>query len=124
MLAIILIGIGYEYLRIVIARGYDAKIAAAMSPRRVSSSDSSGDDEINALLSNSRYGKGQLGTRVQLTRAILYALTSGISLFIMLIFMTFNAYLMLAVVVGAGLGFFLFDGPPTSGVSSKAGMCH
>jgi copper transporter 1 len=44
----------------------------------------------------------------QLVRALLYGGQIAFSFLLMLIFMTYNAYLMLAIVVGAATGFYMF----------------
>lgn len=45
----------------------------------------------------------------QLLRAILYAITFGVAYIIMLLAMYFNGYIIMSIVVGAGLGKFLCD---------------
>lgn len=46
-----------------------------------------------------------------------------VGFFLMLIFMTYNGYLMAATVIGAGVGFFYFGGDSLSS-STKALSCH
>lgn len=45
----------------------------------------------------------------QIHRAILYVLTLTLSMFLMLVFMTYNAWLIAAVLLGAGAGHYLFN---------------
>ena len=45
-----------------------------------------------------------------MARALLYGLRSFVGIFLMLIMMTFNGYLVLAIVVGAILGHYFFGG--------------
>jgi copper transporter 1 len=51
----------------------------------------------------------RFGWTHQLVRSILYALQVALGFILMLVFMTYNGILMIAVVVGAGIGFFLFS---------------
>jgi len=57
-------------------------------------------------------GTSLAGTQVppitRALRAILYGATVFLSFFLMLIFMTYNAYLIAAVVIGASLGHYIF----------------
>jgi copper transporter 1 len=41
-------------------------------------------------------------------RSALYALLMGISFWLMLVFMTYNGYLMIALILGAGVGHYMF----------------
>ncbi|KAH9948938.1 Ctr copper transporter [Amylocystis lapponica] len=99
------------------------------------------------LASRSRHGSGRNSPEVdtegaalltgdaspitaRLARASLYGITVFLSFFLMLIFMTYNAYLIIAVVVGAAVGHFVFsshiDIESALGVATDAkGMaCH
>ncbi|SNX85016.1 related to CTR2 - Protein involved in copper transport [Melanopsichium pennsylvanicum] len=68
--------------------------------------------------------------RVQLWRSTLYATSVGISFVLMLIAMTFNAWVILAIVVGAGLGHYWFNRDVSStsallgGADDKGLACH
>lgn len=55
------------------------------------------------------------------TRSIIYAVLVGISFWLMLVFMTYNGFLMISVVIGAGLGHYAFGGslPTDRGI-----QCH
>ncbi|TIB92879.1 Ctr copper transporter [Wallemia mellicola] len=63
----------------------------------------------------------------QVQRSILYAASAALSFFLMLIFMTYNGFLIAAVVVGAGLGHYTFhreiEVAPSNESSSALG-CH
>ncbi|KAA1472832.1 Ctr-domain-containing protein [Dentipellis sp. KUC8613] len=114
--AIIAISVGYEWLR-AYQRSVDERIALALSR-----------------------GKGRdrgLGGAVvpvplfqRLLRAVLYGASVFISFFLMLVFMTYNAYLILAVVIGAGAGHFIFGGQMdldsvlNGGNAGKGMACH
>jgi len=63
-------------------------------------------------------------------RALIYGVTVFLSFFLMLIFMTYNAYLIGAVVVGAALGHYIFgstiniDAILADSSGSKGLACH
>jgi copper transporter 1 len=65
----------------------------------------------------------RLSNQQQLTRALFYMAQVFVGFFLMLIFMTYNGYLMAATVIGAGVGFFYFGGDSLSS-STKALSCH
>ncbi|KAF3098446.1 hypothetical protein TWF102_006011 [Orbilia oligospora] len=102
LLAIVALTAGYEFVREV-SRRYEAKLEAKRGILR-------------------REGPG--GTTIQkdgqLIKALLYALQVFYSFFIMLLFMTYNGWVMLAVAVGAFVGYMIWGN--TSAVKSVA--CH
>ncbi|KAF9050151.1 Ctr copper transporter family-domain-containing protein [Panaeolus papilionaceus] len=116
--AIVALCVFHEYLR-VFQRKLDVHIALALraqSPRarsrshsRRSSPDAGGEE--SGLL-NSRALKASTGTCVPFVsralRATVYGSTVFISFFLMLVFMTYNAYLVFSVVFGAALGHYIF----------------
>ncbi|KIK63737.1 hypothetical protein GYMLUDRAFT_95298 [Collybiopsis luxurians FD-317 M1] len=139
-IAIIALGIFYEYLR-VLQKALDTRIALALTKdnrsrsRSRSSSRRNSPDitlESEGLLSGKIFNAGATGVAVPLPsrilRAALYGVTVFLSFFLMLVFMTYNAYLILAVVLGAAIGHFIFGGfiSPDSILSADAkGMaCH
>ncbi|GEQ67884.1 hypothetical protein JCM33374_g1550 [Metschnikowia sp. JCM 33374] len=71
-------------------------------------------------------GAGSSGVAPQTPKSLriklasLYAFQVGYSFMMMLVFMTYNGWYMLATVVGAGLGFFLWGDVS----ESKAMVCH
>lgn len=65
----------------------------------------------------------RLSNQQRLTRALFYMAQVFVGFFLMLIFMTYNGYLMAATVLGAGIGFFYFGGD-TLATSTKALSCH
>ncbi|KAJ7495620.1 copper transporter [Mycena latifolia] len=108
---VVIMGLGvlYEGLR-VLQKKYDTHIAlelAASAPGGISLP--TGDAADVAVGKTARKG-----TPVPLLhrtlRAVLYGASVFLSFFLMLIFMTYNAYLILATVLGAALGHFLFSG--------------
>lgn len=57
----------------------------------------------------------------RVTRSVFYAILVAISFWLMLVFMTYNGFLMLSVVIGAGIGHYAFGG----NLSSDRGIqCH
>ncbi|KAK2461080.1 hypothetical protein APHAL10511_006927 [Amanita phalloides] len=124
-IAIVLLGVLYEYLRIV-QRRVDVHIAQvicyrtrdkgrARSPIRSGSSSPSGAGEDRQLLMGRQLFKpSSIGLPVplayRLLRALIYGSTIFLSFFLMLVFMTYNAYLIFAVVLGAAMGHFKFQG--------------
>ncbi|KAF3279447.1 hypothetical protein TWF970_004007 [Orbilia oligospora] len=112
LLAIVALTAGYEFVREV-SRRYEAKLEAKRGILTV--------DESSSLLPG-REGPG--GTTIQkdgqLIKALLYALQVFYSFFIMLLFMTYNGWVMLAVAVGAFVGYMIWGN--TSAVKSVA--CH
>lgn len=66
---------------------------------------------------------GASSRRRRAVRALLYALQVSVSFTLMLVFMTFNYWVMAAVVLGSGVGFYLFNEDP-NGVAGKTMVCH
>ncbi|KAF9815594.1 hypothetical protein IEO21_04515 [Rhodonia placenta] len=139
--AIVALGVLYEWLRVaqrdvdrfiarrLIAEG-KGKARLVRSGRNTPDSDSEG----AGLLTGAAVSKVQTGTPLPLlarvTRAVLYGLTVFLSFFLMLVFMTYNAYLILAVVLGAGIGHFVFgshmdlNAALSGPVDAKGMACH
>ncbi|KAI8054573.1 Ctr copper transporter, partial [Syncephalis plumigaleata] len=97
----------YEALRNK-ARKYDARLVEAELRRQRASHEEENVGEQDALHDNAYNQYYRISNDEQLVRAFLYALQTGIGYMIMLIFMTYNGHLMLATVIGAGAGYFLF----------------
>lgn len=55
-------------------------------------------------------------------RSTLYAILVAISFWLMLVFMTYNGYLMIAVVLGAGVGHYVFGKGRLN--ASRSVQCH
>lgn len=62
---------------------------------------------------------GRARSSLRTKHSILYALQVGYSFLLMLVFMTYNGWYMLAVVVGAGVGHYLFGDTDGRGLE-----CH
>ncbi|KAF9070379.1 Ctr copper transporter family-domain-containing protein [Rhodocollybia butyracea] len=136
---VVIVGLGifYEYLR-TLQKSVDTRIALSLikDQRRSRSRSSSGRaspilQENEGLLSGRKLAN-IAGVPVPLPsrilRAGLYGVSVFLSFFLMLVFMTYNAYLILAVVLGAAVGHFIFGASinPDSILSSdgKGMACH
>ncbi|KII92595.1 hypothetical protein PLICRDRAFT_27665 [Plicaturopsis crispa FD-325 SS-3] len=141
---VVALGVGYEYLR-AFQRSVDRRIAASLKAKHgggrsrsvsgergglVSAEEASYQEE--GLLTGRRVFKTAQasGTPVpfgpRVLRAVLYGATVFLSFFLMLVFMTYNAYLILAVVVGAAIGHYVFGARiDVEGAGDAKGMaCH
>ncbi|CAN8099025.1 unnamed protein product [Discula destructiva] len=101
LLAVVLIGMGYEALRAG-TRRYEIEMRG----------------RVNSI---PRQNKMQVGRRVKLVKAILYAAQTFYAFMLMLVFMTYNGWVMVAVTLGAFLGYFVF-GDETA--ATKETQCH
>lgn len=63
-------------------------------------------------------GHGRVFTPYRLVQALLYAVQVALGYVLMLIVMTFNIWLLIAVVLGEAIGYFLFTGEPLVGDSA------
>ncbi|KZO98972.1 Ctr-domain-containing protein [Calocera viscosa TUFC12733] len=128
-IAILLLGLLFEYLRVAQVK-MEKKIAATMvRDRGVEPGTESPGEEALLLARASRMGVAKVPVYPRVIRALLYASSTALSAFLMLVFMTYNAYLILAVVIGAGVGQFIFEAniDPEAvlfGVNTKGAVCH
>ncbi|KEY65963.1 hypothetical protein S7711_06623 [Stachybotrys chartarum IBT 7711] len=99
--AVVLLAMGYEALRSV-SRRYEV----AMNKR---------------VESMPRQNQSSAGQRAHVIKAALYALQNFYAFMLMLIFMTYNGWVMVAVSLGAFFGYVLF-GQDTS--ATKDNACH
>ncbi|KAF8187493.1 copper transporter [Pholiota molesta] len=132
--AVVALGVLYEYLRVFqrkldhhialsLAKGKGrgraarsgsrGRTAGAVGAAGVTGDGIEGNEEELGLLTGSRLLNASLtGTPVpavsRALRAVVYGATVFLSFFLMLVFMTYNAYLIGAVVVGAALGHYIF----------------
>ncbi|KAI9572190.1 Ctr copper transporter [Boletus coccyginus] len=126
--ALVLLSALYEYFRLV-QRNVDARIKEKASKgKRAASPVVSGRStpergEDAGLLNGRRVRHGVVIPACdRALRAVLYGASVFLSCFLMLVFMTYNAYLIFAIVAGAAIGHYLFSGfvePDSKGVS-----CH
>lgn len=63
---------------------------------------------------------GRISKSLKIKLAAMYAFQTGFSFMLMLVFMTYNGWYMLAVVAGAGIGYFLWGDE----CESKSLVCH
>ncbi|KAG6378196.1 Ctr copper transporter [Boletus reticuloceps] len=117
--AIVLLSVLFEYLRL-FQRDVDARIKERVNRgKRAASPAASGRNtpergEDVGLLHGTRLATHRRGAAIpphyQTLRAVLYGASVLLSSFLMLVFMTYNAYLIFAVVAGAAIGHYLFSG--------------
>lgn len=137
-LAVVALGMLYEYLR-VFSRDFDKRIGVKLRTRNGrrtpltasghSSPERRGDDaEETGLLNGLRVARKQgfaVPPLYRVMRAVLYGASVGLSFFLMLVFMTYNAYLILAVVLGAAVGHYILgDTIEPTGPADKGMACH
>ncbi|KIY72478.1 Ctr copper transporter [Cylindrobasidium torrendii FP15055 ss-10] len=114
--AIALLGVAYEGIRY-IQHKYDAYLMGT-------SVVVNGGQSQESLLEGLRASPGLCVTPFQRAiRAVLYGGGVLLSFFLMLMFMTYNAYIILAVVVGAITGHFIFN-PQLTILAAKGAGCH
>jgi len=115
LLAVVALAAGYEALRKV-SRTYEASVAKKAS--ELPNEDTSTETTPRWLI-----GKNALAAskRAHMIKAILYAVQNFYAFMLMLLFMTYNGWVMIAVSVGAFVGYFLF-GANTE--ATKDGACH
>ncbi|KAF4992114.1 hypothetical protein FGRMN_7392 [Fusarium graminum] len=101
LVAVILLAVGYEALRS-LSRRYEEALD-------------------NRVRTAPRQSQGQADQRAHLIKAILYGLQNFYAFMLMLVFMTYNGWVMIAVSLGAFLGY-LFFGKRTS--ATKDNACH
>lgn len=114
LLGIVLLTAGYEAVREA-SRRYEAHSSA----KRGDDIPNTTSDESSSLLWPGRSARG-VERRSKLVKAALYAIQVFYSFFIMLLFMTYNGWVMLAVAVGAFLGYILFG----NSSATKTVACH
>ncbi|RMZ66670.1 ctr copper transporter family [Pyrenophora seminiperda CCB06] len=118
LLAVVLMTAGYEAVR-EMSRRYETYSNEVMEGPRVAREDEA--DESSSLLGpgrNANAGRNQQQTKI--VKAVLYAVQVFYSFFIMLLFMTYNGWVMLAVSVGAFVGYLMFS----QSSSTKSVACH
>ncbi|KAI8353319.1 Ctr copper transporter [Blakeslea trispora] len=107
-LAIFLIAAGYEWMRVYSIQLEEAWKEAETRLQRNS-------DDTEELLGEQRFlvhayeHNNKLSKHKRMIQSSIYALLVAISFWLMLVFMTYNGYLMIATVLGAGAGHFMFS---------------
>nr|CAG8487422.1 11808_t:CDS:2 [Entrophospora candida] len=103
---IILIGVIYEYTKY-LSKNYDKKLYQE-EYRSIPE-----DDNLVSNEEESRSRGSRISTRAsksqQVLRSLIYSIQTTLSLFIMLIFMTYNGFLIISVVLGAFIGSYIFS---------------
>jgi len=138
-IAIVCLGVFYEYLR-AFSKSVDTRIALSLiasgkgkkrSASETRSGRSSPDEDAGLLTGRRVFKVATAGAPVpfllRVLRAALYGATVFLSFFLMLVFMTYNAYLILATVLGAALGHYIFHGTinlDLVGDEGKGMSCH
>ncbi|OLL24380.1 Copper transport protein CTR2 [Neolecta irregularis DAH-3] len=117
LFAIVMICVFYEGLRYY-SRKFELKTYRMKANRRSSNNSSDADDEGRVLMDPEISGDSR--RRRKVIKAIFYGIQILLSFSIMLIFMTYNGFVMLAVMTGATLGYYIFM-PSTD---SKGMACH
>lgn len=129
VLIIFLLCILYEAikaLRIFLARAHNSNLAYERQQRRATSpcvqvrSPSENLDNISSdsvtfaplLRISSFSAAAQVLTMYRVTQALLYAVQATLAYLLMLVVMTFNIWLLFAVIIGEAVGYFLFAGEP------------
>ncbi|KEF59255.1 uncharacterized protein A1O9_04099 [Exophiala aquamarina CBS 119918] len=121
LIAIVLLAAGYECIREVSRRyeqGYNARMSAYSTG---ASSESQSLNASSSLLVVGRDSKSAEERKGTLIKGALYAVQVFYSFFIMLLFMTYNGWVMIAVAVGAFVGYILFG---RNSSSAKSVACH
>ncbi|KAL5115314.1 copper transpport protein [Pleosporales sp. CAS-2024a] len=128
LLAIVLLTAGYEAIREA-SRRYEAYAATKGERRNGDDLRGRGEaairrkddlDESSSLLGSGRNAGRTSEQQVKIVKGILYAVQVFYSFFIMLLFMTYNGWIMLAVAVGAFVGYVMFS----ASSSTKSVACH
>ncbi|KAI5923356.1 CTR2 short splice variant [Camillea tinctor] len=117
LLAIVAIVAGYEALREG-TRRYETWIS--QSP------DAAPNEQVTEDTPFLRAGRREAATatisqRARIVKAALYAVQNFYAFMIMLLFMTYNGFVMIAVAVGAGVGYYLFGSHTRA---TKETACH
>lgn len=132
LLAVVGLSMGYEFLR-ALSRKYEHRVNSALTASTESFGErptSSSSTETSSLLlpspgrvvvaSGSKYAAAS-AKRGHLGKAIFYGAQVFYSFFIMLLFMTYNGWVMVAVAVGASLGYLVWGGEEAA---TKSVACH
>jgi len=123
LLAVVALGAGYEYLRAV-SRVYSAHVdaanAATDSEALVPYYTPAPTEE--SLLLAAPVGVRKRGEHGHIGKGLLYGAQVFYSFFIMLLFMTYNGWVMIAVALGAFVGYVIWGDAAGSSVKSVA--CH
>jgi len=112
LVAVALLTAGYEGVREA-SRRYEASSAEYMNSLPI------GEDDPSSFKWLGK-GAGTAEQRTKFIKAAFYAVQVFYSFFIMLLFMTYNGWVMLSVAVGAFIGYLTF----ANGSATKSVACH
>ncbi|KAK3382324.1 Ctr copper transporter family-domain-containing protein [Lasiosphaeria ovina] len=115
LLAVVAIGVGYEALREGIRR-YEAA-----ANKRVETAPPPGSITENTPFLAAGQNKDEVTRQAHVIKAVLYGVQNFYAFMVMLIFMTYNGWVMVSVSVGAGLGYLIFGGRTPL---TKETACH
>ncbi|KJR84865.1 solute carrier family 31 (copper transporter), member 1 [Sporothrix schenckii 1099-18] len=121
LLAVVALGAGYEALRegirryeMVLAKRAEAVPPVSAEQPNKEDRESHGDRDDNDTETTPflRTGQAQVDVnkRAHVTKAVLYGIQNFYAFMIMLVFMTYNGWVMLSVSIGAFVGYLLFGG--------------
>ncbi|KAK3177262.1 copper transpport protein [Lecanicillium sp. MT-2017a] len=120
LLAVVGIGIGYEALRSV-SRSYEMYINGQVDALPNAADNAQVPVTESTPFLRPGQTRPEASRRGHLIKAILYAVQTFYAFMLMLIFMTYNGWVMVAVTLGAFFGYLLF-GETTS--ATKDNACH
>ncbi|KAI9476231.1 MAG: Ctr copper transporter [Benjaminiella poitrasii] len=126
--AIFLIAAGYEWIRayssLIESRWKEAELL--LQRNRIDEEEDDGlegqQQQQQRTLVHAYEQHARLSRKRELIRSSIYAFLVATSFWLMLVFMTYNGYLMIATVLGAGFGHFIFGNGRLSG--DKSIQCH
>ncbi|KYK56821.1 hypothetical protein DCS_03827 [Drechmeria coniospora] len=117
LVAVVVLAMGYEALRSV-SRRYETTVNKRIAALPHEQSEDV--TETTPFLATGQY-QVAAGRNSHVVKAVLYALQNFYAFMLMLVFMTYNGWVMIAVSLGALFGYLLF-GQSTS--STKDNACH
>jgi len=129
LLGVVAIVAGYEALREAI-RQFEARTNKRIEtvPRDLPTTHGDGEDdqeehiaETTPFFRRPGHNRDDAAKRAHVIKSVLYGVQNFYAFMIMLIFMTYNGWIMVAVSVGAGLGYLLFGGRTAA---TKDTACH
>ncbi|ORX79698.1 Ctr copper transporter [Basidiobolus meristosporus CBS 931.73] len=124
MVSIILVfalSASYEMLRDY-TRSFEQRIITKHQASATEEESPESAESNESLLNSGSYKYIWLTPKEKIQRVLLYSIQVFLSFFLMLVFMTYNGYLIISVVLGASAGFYIFGGDRLSAVKSLS--CH
>ncbi|KAG2234785.1 hypothetical protein INT48_006702 [Thamnidium elegans] len=117
--AIFCIAAGYEWIR-----SYVSQIESKWTEAEILLSRSEDDEPVmeGQTMVHAYQQHNRLSKKREFIRSSMYAILVAISFWLMLVFMTYNGYLMIATVLGAGFGHFIFSNGRLT--ANKSIQCH